>query len=228
MTAQRLKLPGHEGWPSQDELPYLAAHMGAQVRLSSACSLTLRKVKTDLTADVSYTTSYFCSSDHQETWSHLVSEARWMARRTKDLARMTKKLARALYQRSLHAPVASFRRNYACTVGPFSENNACTGVFYLLSQRRCRQKPLRQAQARISSILADTRELSSSLALSKGLEVWPVFLEKCLVSLLETVMFRIVLDIVILRNFLEQTSAGLHPFFFHDLVEDKGFLFRIL
>ena len=33
VTAQRLKLPGHEGWPSQDELPYLAAHMGAQVLL---------------------------------------------------------------------------------------------------------------------------------------------------------------------------------------------------
>ena len=46
------------------------------------------EVKTDLTADVSCTTSYFCSSDRQETWSHLVSEARWMARRTKDLTRM--------------------------------------------------------------------------------------------------------------------------------------------
>ena len=48
-----------------------------------------------------------------------------------------------------------------------------------------------------------------------------MFLEKCLVSLLEIVMFRIVLDIVILRNFLEQISAGLHPFSFHNLVEDK-------
>jgi len=33
-------------------------------------------------------------------------------------------------------------------------------------------------------------------------------------------MFRIVLDIVILRNFLEQISAGLHPFSFHDLVDN--------
>ena len=31
------------------------------------------EVKTNLTADVSYMASYFCSSDHQETWSHLVS-----------------------------------------------------------------------------------------------------------------------------------------------------------
>ena len=33
------------------------------------------EVKTSLTADVSYMTSYLCSSDHQETWSHLVSES---------------------------------------------------------------------------------------------------------------------------------------------------------
>ena len=35
---------------------------------------------------------------------------------------------RALCQRDLHAPAASSRRDYAYTVGPFSENNACTGV----------------------------------------------------------------------------------------------------
>ena len=80
----------------------------------------------------------------------------------------------ALYQTDLHAPAASFRRDYTCTVCPFSENNACTNVFYLLSQTHCTQKPLMQAQARISSILADTQELSSSLALSKGLEILQV------------------------------------------------------